>query len=83
MLDAIMLKAYKAYLDFQLRLMEIENSDEEEGDVLQTIIVIAVAVIIAGFIVNALTGKDGKPGLIEQIFTMITEKLQKMFDASD
>lgn len=69
----------QAFLKARLAIMQLEH--EERGDAVQTIIIIAVGVIIAGVLYKALTGDkdDGTGGLIGDIFNSIKSKLGSLF----
>lgn len=83
MINKAVLAVYGAYLTAMSKLRSFE--DEEDGmETIETVILIAVAVIIAGFIVNILTDNfnDSGQGLIAYIFSKIAEKLEIMFSKS-
>lgn len=71
---------------FLAKYLQLKNKadkfmEEEDGNVVETVILVAVAVILAGAIVIALAGdnKDGKGGLISTIIGKIEEKLSSIF----
>lgn len=77
MLEKAMFAVYSAYWNAKLKLMKLAN--EEDGmQTIEAVILIAIAVIVAAFIVNALTGDDNGKGLIDRIFDAIVEKLKDM-----
>ena len=80
MLDKMAFAVYSSYLKAKAKLMKL--GQEEDGmETLETVILIAVAVVVAGVIVNILTkGSDGK-GLIGNIFDTILEKINNLFNA--
>lgn len=82
MINKAVLAVYGAYLTAMSKLRSFE--DEEDGmETIETVILIAVAVIIAGVIVNVLTkdfnGSD--KGLIGYVFSKIAEKLEALFSS--
>lgn len=81
MINKAVYAMYSAYLNAMSKLERF--GDEEDGmETIETVILIAVAVIIAGVLINILT-KDfngsGK-GLIAYIFSKIAEKLNALFE---
>lgn len=55
------------------KLKRILFKEKKGAAVLETVLLIVMAVVIIGFLINYFTkGKDGQPGLIEQIFNKIT-----------
>ena len=72
----------QAFLRARLAVMKFEQ--EERGDAVQTIIVIAVGVIIAGILYKVLTGnnQNGEGGLIGDIFNSIKTKMSDIFGDS-
>ena len=87
MLDRIEFAAYSAYLKAQRKFNELKNR-EDGMETLETIILVAVAIIVAVLIVNFLTRNgfehDGEEcGIIEYIFANVGDKLEDIFDAED
>lgn len=81
MLDKAMFAVYMAYWNARTKLMKLAN--EEDGmETLETVILIAVAVIIAGIVIVFLLGedKDGKGGIISIIFDKIKNEINGLFD---
>ena len=68
------------FVKAQLELMKLEQ--EEDGmETVETIILVAVAVVVAGILIDVLTkdGTSGK-GLIGDVFAKIQEKITELFD---
>ena len=86
MFNKLTLSAYRGYLNLQRKVKELQ--EKEDGmETLETVILVAVAVIVAILIVNVLT-KDGfekegggKCGLVEWIFGQFKNKMDDIFDA--
>lgn len=80
MLDKMAFAVYSSYLKAKAKIMKL--GQEEDGmETLETVILIAIAVVVAGIIVNVLTkGEDGT-GLIGKIFKTISEKIENIFNA--
>lgn len=52
---------------------------EEDGmEVLQTVILIAIAVIVAGALITFLGSGEGDDGIVSKLFTSIKEKLKPL-----
>lgn len=70
---------YRAYLTAKFRVMRFMQ-EEEGNEMVNTIILVAIGVIIAAVIVNLVTGDghDGKSGLIHDIFEAIKDKLSEL-----
>lgn len=80
MFDKMALAVFGAYYKAKAKLVSL--SKEEDGmETIETVILIAIAVIIAGVLLNFLTGEDGKGGIISQIFKKITDAVTKMFSS--
>lgn len=88
MYEKVTFAMYKGYSKAKTKFLKI--LEEEHGmETLETIILIVVAVIIAGILINFLT-KEGftnastgeECGLIEYIFSIIKDKLDAVFNAS-
>ena len=68
----------QSYLKARMEMLSLEQ--EEDGmETVETVILIAVAVIVAGGILTAL-GKNGNDGLIGSLFTGIKNKFGELFD---
>ena len=70
----------QAYLKARMEMLRLEN--EEDGlETVETVILVAVGVIVAVCIFNALTGgkQDGSKGLIGSIFDNVENKLNEIF----
>ena len=66
----------RAYLSARMELLKLEQ--EEDGmEMMETVILIAIAVIIGGVIINALGDENG--GLIGTIWTKIEGWLDTLF----
>lgn len=79
MLDKVMFSLYRAYFNAKVKLMSLAN--EEDGmQTVEAIILVVVAIVVAGAIINVLTGKDGQPGIISQLFTNIMDKITTMLN---
>ncbi len=84
MLDRLSVALYCAYSNVKIRLMRLAK--EESGmETLEVVILIAVAVIIAGLIINFLT-KDGfelsdgtTGGLLQFLFDKIKTSVNDLF----
>lgn len=88
MLDRIEFAAYSAYLKAQRKFNELKNK-EDGMETLETIILVAVAVVVAILIVNILT-KDGftdsegnKTGLVGWIFDQVKTKFTSILGSND
>lgn len=78
MLDKMALAVFSAYYKMKAKVMNMK--DEEDGmETVEAVILIAVAVIVAGIVVNQLTQKDWgsgeETGLIGYIFWKIGQAL--------
>lgn len=78
MLDKMALAVFSAYYKMKAKVMNMK--DEEDGmETVEAVILIAIAVIIAGIVVNMLTKKDWgsgeETGLIGYIFWKIKNML--------
>ncbi|MBP7186596.1 MAG: hypothetical protein KBA55_07530 [Ruminococcus sp.] len=92
MLDKIGFAGYRAYLKAQKKLNDLKNR-EDGMETLETIILVAVAIVVAVLIVNFLTrngfhtiddkGKETteETGVIGYIFSMLKYKLSTIFNA--
>lgn len=82
MLDKMAFAVYSSYLKAKAKLMKL--GQEEDGmETLETVILIAIAVVVAGIIINVLTkGHIGNSdqGLIGYMFQTIKEKLENVFN---
>ncbi len=88
-MDKVCFELYKAYWNAKLKVKKF--MEDEEGDVIQTIIVIALGVIIAGLLLNfltkegfELTNTTGKTtgGLVDYIFDQIKGKVSDLFSTT-
>lgn len=78
MIDKISAFFYMMYLKADLAFKELE-SEEDGMETVQAIILVAVAVVVAGCIINVLTtGENGQPGLISKLFSSIQQKFDEM-----
>lgn len=76
MLNKMACSLYRAYWNAKMRLVKL--GQEEDGmETLETVILIAVAVILAGVVVVFLLGanKDGSDGIIHDLFEGIKQKI--------
>lgn len=71
---------------FLAKYLQLKNKadrfmEEEDGTVVETVILIALAVILAGILLTVLAGdgKDGKGGIIGEIKDNISSKLSDLF----
>lgn len=85
MLDKMAIAVFSAYFRVKAKFESLK--DEEDGmETIEAVILIAIAVIIAGFLVNFLTKKDWgdgqEHGLIGYIFNMLVEKLKEILGTS-
>lgn len=82
MIDKISAFFYMMYLKADLAVKKMK-SEEDGMETVQAIVLVAIAVVIAGFIVEILTkGKFGdgeKNGLIGYIFKEIGDKIEGLF----
>lgn len=80
MMEKAFASLYRTYLTAKFRMMRFMQ-EEEGNDMVNTIIIVAISVIIAGILVTVLLGqnKDGKGGIIGSIFETIKEKLKSIF----
>ncbi len=70
----------QAFLKLRAEMLALEN--EEDGmEMLETVILIGIAVIIGVVVLELLTGKghDGKGGIVSSIFAAINKKLGELF----
>ena len=70
----------QAYLKARMEMLRLEN--EEDGlETVETVILVAVAVVVAVCIYQALTGgtQDGSKGLVGSIFSGIETKINQIF----
>ena len=92
MLDRIGFAGYKAYFNAKRKMNELKNT-EDGMETLETIILVAVAVVVAILIVNVLTkngfqrptadGTGTEPcGLIAWIFNEIKEKISEILKSN-
>ena len=68
-----------AFLKARAEMLRLEN--EEDGmETVEVVILVAVAVVIAGALINLLTGdkNTGKGGVIDTIFGFITTKIKNL-----
>lgn len=73
-----MLAIQKTYWNAKNKINTLKN--EECGmETLEVVILIVIAVILASLVLNFLTGTDGNPGIIQQIFSNLTAKLGDLF----
>ena len=78
MLDRVAIAMCTVYLNAKAKLMKLAN--EEDGmETLEAVVLIVIAVILAGLVLNFLTGRDGEDGIIQRLFHSITEKLGQFF----
>lgn len=73
----------QAYLKARMEMLRLEN--EEDGlETVETVILVAVAVVVAVCIYQALTGgtQTGDDGLIGSIFDNVEDKIEQIFGAS-
>ena len=88
MVNDLSLKLYGKYCTAKNKIKSM--LEEEHGmETIETVILILVAVIVAGILINFLTKEgfkradDSKPcGLVEYIFSVISDKLSKTFSGS-
>ena len=93
MLDKIGFAGYRAYLKAQKKLNDLKNR-EDGMETLETIILVAVAIVVAVLIVNFLTRNgfhtinmengeetNEETGVIGYIFSMLKYKLSTIFNA--
>lgn len=79
MLDKIAFSLYSGYFKAKLKVKKILEA--EDGSVVETVIMIAVAVILAGALINLLTNEgftienDEDVGLIEYLFYKIKKSM--------
>ena len=74
MLDKVMFSLYRAYFNAKVKLMSLAN--EEDGmQMVETIVLILVAIIIAVAIFDFL---QGDKGIIKNIFSGITERINEL-----
>ena len=78
MLDKVMFSLYRAYFNAKVKLMSLAN--EEDGmQTVEAIVLIVVAIVIAGGIIEVLTkGGDGGHGIIGELFESIKKKILDM-----
>ncbi len=81
MLDKMAFAVYSSYLKAKAKLMKL--GQEEDGmETLETVILIAIAVVVAGIIINVLTKGNingSEKGLIGYMFDTIANKIQTIF----
>ena len=81
MIDKVLNKVCRAYLKARNKFMELAN--EENGmETIEVVILVAIAVVIGAFVANALTGGNGKKGIIDKLFEMIMSKLSGLLGES-
>lgn len=71
------------FVKAQLELMKLEQ--EEDGmQTVEAVILVAVAVVLAGAVINLLTGdkETGKGGIIDKIFQGLITKMNTIFGTS-
>ncbi len=83
MLDRISVALYCAYSNVKIKFMKLAK--EESGSMMETVILILIAVILAGLIINFLT-KDGfelsdgsTGGLLQFLFDKIKTSINELF----
>lgn len=77
MLAKIEFATYMTYWKIRRRLMEMAN--EEDGmETLETILIVALAIIVLGVILDKLTNKEN--GLIKTIFDKISTEFTNLFN---
>ncbi len=91
MLDRIGFAGYRAYLKAQKKINDLKNR-EDGMETLETIILVAVAVVVAILIVNVLTkngftrtGANGQPetcGLVAWIFDQVKTKISEIIGSN-
>lgn len=70
----------RAFLKSRMELLKLQQ--EEDGmETLEVVILVAVAVVIAAFIIQLLKGNGGDgDGLLGRIFDKIEQQIQGLFD---
>ena len=69
----------RAFLRARAEMLRLEN--EEDGmETVETVILVAVAVVVAGAIIVALTGKNHEGGIIKDLFDTFKTKIEDLFN---
>ncbi len=77
-MEKMILALHKGYCKAKLRMMQLAK--EEDGmETLETVILIAVAVLVAGVIVTFLVGGNGEDGFVQELFNSIKQKINETF----
>lgn len=77
MLDKVMFSLYRAYFNAKVKLMSLAN--EEDGmQTVEAIILVVVAIVVAGAIIDVLTKGDDGTGIIGALFRDIKDRILKL-----
>lgn len=80
MLNRIRLAIIRSYIDAKMKMDRL--CKEEDGmETLETVILIVVAVVVAGLLINILTKSFGEnqQGFIGYLFSLIQEQVEALF----
>ncbi|MBQ7014084.1 MAG: hypothetical protein IJN11_09275 [Oscillospiraceae bacterium] len=77
-MEKMILALHRGYFKAKMKMMNL--AQEEDGmETLETVILIAVAVLVAGVIVTFLVGGNGEDGFVQELFNNIKEKINDTF----
>lgn len=79
MFEKMTLATMTTYYKAKAKLAKL-RSDESGMETIETVLLIAVAVVVALVILNALTDTDGNTGIVQRFFQKLEESITNIFD---
>lgn len=79
MFEKMTLATMTTYYKAKAKLAKL-RSDESGMETIETVLLIAVAVVVALVILNALTGGDSGQGIVQRFFTKLEESITGIFN---
>ena len=81
MFEKMTLATMTTYYKAKAKLAKL-RSDESGMETIETVLLIAVAVVVALVILNALTGGEGQQGIVQRFFTKLEQSITDIFDTT-
>ncbi len=81
MFEKMTLATMTTYYKAKAKLAKL-RSDESGMETIETVLLIAVAVVVALVILNALTGGSNGQGIVQRFFTKLEESIGSIFDTT-